>query len=68
MSTAADLLIDLAGAGERLIEEALGEARRRNKTLEVDHVGCNLEEMEIRANEFRKYAEHLIFLYYLGIT
>jgi 3-keto-L-gulonate-6-phosphate decarboxylase len=64
----ADIVTVLGKAGKVVIKEALSEARRRDKAVEVDLMGCAPEEIESLTKEFRKDADHIIFSLHLGVT
>ncbi|MBI2184198.1 MAG: orotidine 5'-phosphate decarboxylase [Thaumarchaeota archaeon] len=64
----ADVCTVLGKAGKTVIKEALSEARRREKAVEVDLMGCTTEEIVILTKEFRKDADYLIFSMHLGVT
>ncbi len=64
----ADIVSVLGKSGKEVIKEALSEARRRDKAVSIDLMGCSPEEVDRLTREFARELDHVIFNLHLGVT
>jgi aldehyde:ferredoxin oxidoreductase len=64
----ADIMSVLGKAGLEVIGEALSEAKRRDKAVAIDLMGCSLEEVAALARSLRADRDSVILSLHLGVT